>query len=53
LFKSCKTLKQLFITAKDKSDSMLGPGVYQIPCSYGKYYIGQPDEPLRRDLKNI
>jgi hypothetical protein len=40
-FKPCKTLKQLFKTAKDKSDPMLGPRVYQIPCSYGKSYIGQ------------
>jgi hypothetical protein len=36
IFKPFKTLKQLFRTAKDKSDPMLGPRIYQIPCSLWK-----------------
>jgi hypothetical protein len=31
----------MFRSTKDKSDVMLGPGVYQIPFSCGKSYIGQ------------
>jgi hypothetical protein len=50
-FKPCKTLKQLFKTAKDKSDPMLGPRVYQIPCSYGKSYIGQTGRSFKARLK--
>ena len=41
LSKPYKNLKQLFKTAKDKYDPMLGQGVYQIPYSCGKSYIGQ------------
>jgi predicted GIY-YIG superfamily endonuclease len=44
-------LKQLFCTTKDKSDPMLGPGVYQIPCSYGKSYIGQTGRSFKARLK--
>jgi hypothetical protein len=36
LLKPYKTLKKLFRSNKDKSDPMLGQGIYQIPCSYGK-----------------
>jgi hypothetical protein len=41
LFKPFKTLEQLFITTKDKSNPMFGQGVYQIPFSCGQSYIGQ------------
>jgi hypothetical protein len=51
MFKPYKTLKQLFRSAKDKSDPMLGPGVYQIPCSCGKYYIGQTGRSFQACLK--
>jgi predicted GIY-YIG superfamily endonuclease len=51
LFKPYKTMKQLFRTAKDKSDPMLGQGVYQIPCSYGKLYIGQTSRSFKARLK--
>jgi len=51
LFKPCKTLKQLFKVVKDKLDPMLGPGVYQIPCSCGKSYIGQTSRALITRLK--
>jgi hypothetical protein len=51
IFKPYKTLKQLFRTAKDKSDPMLGPGVYQIPCSCGKSYIGQTGRSFKAQLK--
>jgi hypothetical protein len=51
VFKPYKTLKQLFRTAKDKSDPMLGPGVYQIPCSCGKSYIGQTGRTFKERLK--
>jgi hypothetical protein len=40
LFKPYTNLKQLFRTAKGKSNPMQGLGVYQIPYSYGKSYIG-------------
>jgi hypothetical protein len=53
LFKPYKTLKQLFRTAKDKSDPMLGPRVYQIPFSCGKYYIGQTGRSFKAVLKSI
>jgi hypothetical protein len=53
LFKPYKTLKQLFRTAKDKSDPMLGPRVYQIPCSCGKSYIGQTGRSFKAVLKSI
>jgi hypothetical protein len=39
IFKPYKTLKQLFRTTKDKLDPMLGPGVYQIPCSVSMFLI--------------
>jgi hypothetical protein len=51
VFKPYKTLKQLFKTAKDKSNSMLGQGVYQIPCSCGKSYIGQTRRSFKVCLK--
>jgi hypothetical protein len=51
VFKPHKTLKQLFRTTKDKSDPMLGPGVYQIPCSCGKSYIGQTGRTFKARLK--
>jgi hypothetical protein len=51
-FKPCKTLKQFSKLRKDKSDPMLGPRVYQIPCSCGKSYIGQTTDPLKPHSKN-
>jgi hypothetical protein len=51
LFKPYKTLKHLFRTTKDKPDPMLGPGVYQIPCSCGKSYIGQTGRSFKSRLK--
>jgi hypothetical protein len=51
LFKPHKTLKHLFRTAKDKSDPMLSQGVYQIPCSCGKSYIGQTGRSIKTRLK--
>jgi hypothetical protein len=51
VFKPYKTLKQLFRTTKDKSDPMLGPRVYQIPCSCGKSYIGQTGRTFKARLK--
>jgi hypothetical protein len=36
---------------KIKSDPMLGPGVYQIPCSHGKSYIGQTGRSFKARLK--
>jgi hypothetical protein len=53
LFKPFKTLKQLFRIAKDKYDPMLGQGVYQIPCSYGKSYIGQTSRYFKAISKSI
>jgi len=41
VFKPYKTLNQWFRFAKDKTNLMLNPGVYQIPCSCGKSYIVQ------------
>jgi hypothetical protein len=51
LFKPYKTLKQLFRIAKDKYDPMLGQGVYQIPYSCGKSYIGQTGRSFKAHLK--
>jgi hypothetical protein len=51
VFKPYKTHKQLFRTAKDKSHPMLGLGVYQIPCSRGKYYIGQTGRSFKSRIK--
>jgi hypothetical protein len=51
LFKPHKTLKQLFRTTKDKFDPMLGQGVYKIPCSCGKSYIGQTGRSFKSHLK--
>jgi hypothetical protein len=51
IFKPFKTLKQSFRSAKDKSDPMLGPRVYQIPCSCGKSYIGQTGRSFKAHLK--
>jgi hypothetical protein len=51
MFKPYKNLKQLFIIAKDKSNPMLGPGVYQIPCSCEKSYIGQTGRSFKSRLK--
>jgi hypothetical protein len=53
LLKPYKTLKQLLITAKDKSNPMLGQGVYQIPCSCGKLYIGQTGRSFKAHLKEL
>jgi hypothetical protein len=51
IFKLFKSLKQIFRITKDKSDPMLGPGVYQIPCSRGKSYIGQISRSFKACLK--
>jgi hypothetical protein len=51
IFKPYKTLKQLFKTAKDKSDPMLGQGIYQIVYSCGKSYIGQTSKSFKTYLK--
>jgi len=39
-FKPYKTVKNLFRTAEDKSNPMLGQRVYRIPCSCENSYIG-------------
>jgi hypothetical protein len=51
LFKGYKILKQLFRTTKDESDSMLGLGIYKIPCSYDKSFIDQTDRSFKSCLK--
>ena len=51
IFKPHKTLKQLFRRAKDKSNPFLSQGVYQIPCSCGKTYIGQTCRSIQTHLK--
>jgi hypothetical protein len=51
IFKPFKTLKQSFRSTKDKFDPMLGPRIYQIPCSYGKSYIGQTSRSFKSHLK--
>jgi hypothetical protein len=51
IFKPFKTLKQSFRFAKDKSDPMIGPRVYQIPCTSGKSYIGQTGRSFKARLK--
>ena len=50
-FKPYKTLKHHFRTTKDKLDLMVGPAVYQIPFSCGKYYIGQTGRSFKSHLK--
>lgn len=51
IFKPYKTLKRIFRIVKDKSDPVLGPGVYQISCSGGKSYIGQAGRSFKSCLK--
>jgi hypothetical protein len=51
IFKPFKTLKQLFRSAKDKTDPMLGLGVYQIPFSCRKSYIGQTGRTFKAQIK--
>jgi len=51
VFKPYNTLNQLFRCAKDKSNPMLGLGVYMIPYSCGKSYIGQTSRTFKAKLK--
>ena len=51
IFKPHNTLKQLFMSTKDKSNPFLSQGVYQIPFSCGKTYIGQIGRSIQTCLK--
>jgi len=46
-----KTLKQMFKTVKDRLDPMHSQGFYQIPCSFGKSYIGKMGQSIQTRLK--
>ena len=50
-FKPHQTLNQLFRSTKDKNDPLSGPGVYEIPCSCGKSYIGQTGRSFKTQLE--
>ncbi|XP_015126351.1 uncharacterized protein LOC107047936 [Diachasma alloeum] len=41
IFQPPKKIGQLLRSAKDPRPPLSAPGVYEIPCSYGKVYIGE------------
>ncbi|ERL95905.1 hypothetical protein D910_00580, partial [Dendroctonus ponderosae] len=40
VFKPTRTIQQTLRTAKNKRDPLSAPGVYTVPCSCGRAYIG-------------
>ncbi|ERL93232.1 hypothetical protein D910_10528 [Dendroctonus ponderosae] len=40
VFKPTRTIQQTLRSAKDKRNPLSAPGVYRVPCSCGRAYIG-------------
>ena len=45
-FKHSNKIQGFFNSGKDKTSPILGSGVYRIPCSCGRFYIGRNQQQL-------
>lgn len=51
IFKPTRKIQEVLRSAKDKRDPLATPGVYRIPCSYGKVYIGTTKRSIGTTVK--
>jgi hypothetical protein len=52
-FKPINTIRNSLRSVKDPIDPIEQKGVYMIPCSCGKQYIGETVDPLELEFKNM
>ncbi|XP_065573268.1 uncharacterized protein LOC136035407 [Artemia franciscana] len=50
-FKTEQKVEHFFNSGKDKTDPILGSGVYRVPCSCGRFYIGRTNQQLGERLQ--